>query len=99
MADTCRSCRAPVRWARSAANPDKSIPLDTAVVPPDTAGALAYVQGWAYSHRLLVDRLATSHGHHGGHTNEAAEVLARQYPHHLSHFATCPNASQHRRPR
>lgn len=62
MADTCKSCKAPIIWAKTAAG--KAMPLDSASV--------------------LVAEI------HDG-------QIVRMVRGHVSHFATCANANQHRR--
>lgn len=86
----CSSCGARVLWATTVAT-RSAIPLDPEPVDVGTPGALVVVtQGpkrWAYGPKvlaiLLLERLPDS--------------KVADYPHHLSHFATCPNANTHRR--
>lgn len=66
----CRSCGAPIVWAKTAAG--KAMPLDAASV------------------LVMVPRAPTG---------TADEVVVDAVRGHLSHFATCPHAAQHRKDR
>lgn len=75
----CRSCQAPVKWARTEAR--KNMPLD---VDPATGELLVasdgnvVVTGWEGPLRLV-------------------RVVPAGEGQHRSHFASCPNAKEHRR--
>ena len=74
----CRSCGAPIKWARTPKG--RRIPLDPDPVPDGNIvlrGGVAHVDGPAA----------------GGFFDDGA---GERY---VSHFATCPNARSHRRPR
>lgn len=80
---TCKSCDAPVRWAKTVAG--KSIPLDP--VPTNT-GNIRLVQGGGTDGGLLAEVMTG---------DVLAEHLARGKTTYTTHFATCPNAKAHRR--
>lgn len=77
----CRSCHAPMTWARTTAR--KNMPLD----PEPTADGNVRQVGWDGPLRLVVVigglELAAAHA--------AGEAL------YTSHFATCEYANEHRR--
>lgn len=81
---TCKSCRSPILWATVLPS-RKAMPVDPDPDPDD---------GNVLLERSGSRTIATVLG-----PIEAA--LARQLdtPLHTSHFATCPNADQHRAPR
>lgn len=98
MSDRCRSCRAEIIWAKTVPN-DKTIPLDAAEVLAGTPGALVVIYGasdraFAYSAAELAERLARKNGYS---IERAQHKVREDYPWHVSHFSTCPNANQHRR--
>jgi len=70
---TCRSCNAPILWARSAKGKRRPMPLDPEPVP---GGNVELVDGEAW-----------------------VVKPDPNVPRYVSHFATCPNAGQHRRAR
>ena len=76
MTDVCRSCKAPILWAKT--ENGRLIPLDP---EPDAAGNVALVDGVAV---VLTARVLER---------------IRGATLHRSHFATCPYADDHRRPR
>ena len=83
MADRCRSCKAPVRWAVTAAT-GAAIPLD--LEPRDDGNmalAEARVPGGAPI-AVVIDEA------------QRARYAGSLY---TAHFATCPDADEHRRPR
>lgn len=92
MSNACRSCKAEMLWAETVPA-GRKVPLDPATVEPTARGALILVNGFAYSHGELVDRLAQREGVS---TTRAAELIRLRYDAHLSHFSTCPNARRHR---
>jgi hypothetical protein len=71
----CRSCGAPILWARTLKN--RLMPIDA---EPDPKGALVMQAG---SGRAIVRQLT--------------ELDAPERLRYTSHFATCPNAKQHRK--
>lgn len=81
----CRSCKAPIIWATTAN--DKKMPLDLLPVEPerDAGGAVA-ISGLQVIERQGRCRAAT-----------IADVPGADL--YRSHFATCPNAGEHRRRR
>lgn len=91
----CNSCgAADLRWVTMAAS-GRRILIEPAECKPTERGALFIVNNqWAYSAKQIGERLAQREG-----VSEyrARELAASRYPSHLSHFATCPNAEQHRR--
>lgn len=93
---SCRSCSAPVRWAVTVPN-GRSVPLNVEPVLATERGALLVVpQGgalFAYSLKELAGRVAAKRDLS---YDRAAEVVAVEFDAHLSHFATCPNANDHR---
>ena len=54
---TCRSCEAPILWAKTAKT-GKAIPLNPEPVPADTPGALVIINGAAYG-KTAIDRIGT----------------------------------------
>lgn len=93
----CSSCGAPILWATSVTT-KRALPLDPEPVPAGTRGAFAIVLGvvksWAYGPRALSERIARQQGIT---VEDAAELVRETYPHHASHFATCPQAQAHRK--
>jgi len=77
----CKSCGAAIIWVRTAKS---FMPLDPALIPvqPDPQGTV-----WAIKENGEMIR-----GNKVSVSCEGGYVLAR-----VSHFATCPNANQHRR--
>lgn len=80
---TCRSCRATIEWAVTANG--KRMPVD---VTPTPEGNVTTVPGGAGPGTLL------ALVHPPGQLPFDADE-----PRYTSHFATCPNADSHRRPR
>lgn len=76
MAATCKSCGAPVRWAKTIKG--RPIPLDP--IPAPNGNVIISEEGTA-----LV---------YAGPAGIAARY--QDEPRYLSHFATCPNADEHR---
>jgi hypothetical protein len=95
MSALCSSCKQPVLWSVTQAT-GKRMPLDPLPVDPETPGALIHVGGQAWSRKAAITDYVEKHGIS---EDQAATEITAQYPHHLSHFATCPNAKKHRRPR
>lgn len=87
-AEHCRSCDAPIIWARSVAS-GKNIPLNADQVEPGTAGSMLLVHGRAYSMKRRAEALADWH-------RVLGDTRTSDLPHHFAHFVTCPNAAQHR---
>lgn len=96
MTENCRSCEAPIQWALTAKG--RRIPLDLGDVPPESHGAQVTwedehgrKQARSFTGRVseIVESLNVDRG-------RAEEIVRSQYPAFLSHFATCPNAGQHR---
>lgn len=81
----CRSCRAPVVWVETEARGDKpgrKMPLDAD--PENLSMALGLPNG-----NLIFT---------GAHTGEGTPIVRYVSAGlHRSHFASCPNAKQHRR--
>lgn len=84
MRATCESCGAPIEWARFAES-GKPIPLDVGIVANGNLEVVERRDGGDAIVRLLgrVDAELA---------RDAGRGLRR------THFATCPNAKQHRRP-
>lgn len=85
----CRSCRAPVAWARTQRG--KMIPLDPNPVPLGNVE----VTGTDESGRGPV-LLATVHGDSIAGRAERHTVEHRGGSLYVAHFTTCPNAAAHR---
>lgn len=82
MADVCRSCKAPVRWAVT--DSGTAIPLDAEPVDGGNIRlAGARVPGGTPRAVIVPDA-------------RRAEFAGELY---VAHFATCPDAGQHRRRR
>jgi len=82
MADTCKSCNAPIVWAITPKG--KRAPIDAE--PSDKGNIRIQTDAAApIAHYLSEIELAAARA--------SGERL------HLSHFVTCPQAAQHRRPR
>lgn len=92
---SCSSCGATeLTWVTMAAT-HRRVLIEPAECKPTDRGALFIVNNqWAYSAKQIGERLAKREG-----VSEyrARELAATRYPVHLSHFATCPSAEQHRR--
>lgn len=97
MTAECRSCRAPMEWAKTVPA-GRSVPLDPEPVEPDHHGALVLVPGrggpYAYGPTYLATRLAEKEGVSMA---QAAALILERYEYRVSHFGTCPNADRHRR--
>lgn len=91
----CRSCKADLKWARTHASGTR-IPLDAEPVDPGTPAAFVVTGGVAYPPDAAADQVAERRGIS---TAAAREVLAADFPWHVSHFSTCPDADKHRRSR
>lgn len=83
--DTCDSCGADIVWVTS--TNEKPMPLDSPAVPAgeDMRGLFAIVMG-----RKLGSRIAVS-------MSTFPPTMWPLFTTWRSHFATCPNAAQHRR--
>ena len=83
MTSKCRSCGAEIIWIKTFSG--KKMPVDAAIVNffPDPEGKELFV----------MENGAVVHG------IKALPGEVHYYPGHISHFATCPNADQHRRRR
>lgn len=81
--DRCRSCSAPVIWARTANG--KTIPIDEDEIPTAVKGA--YVLEEPADPREAPSAIYYS---------KAPLELRLANGLHLSHWASCPNADQHR---
>lgn len=91
----CRSCGQEILWAKTDAG--KTIPLDLALVGPEQAGAMV-VHYWsggiqAQSLKQATRELASVRE---SSEDEARRLLLANGEAHLSHFASCPNAAEHR---
>lgn len=82
MISTCSSCGARIRWAKTSAG--KRMPLDA-----EPSGSGNVLLGW-----IGGEEVAIVLGNDRADERAAAQIDGRAY---LSHFATCPNASAHRR--
>jgi len=87
MADrsTCRSCGAPIVWARTPAG--KLMPLD---VTPTTAGNVILHMGPERGQATAHVETAAESATRRAHPIPAAQLA------YVPHFATCPNAKVHR---
>lgn len=99
MSDSrCKSCRAAIRWARTTAG--RAIPLDYL---PDDAGRFVVerrgrdVIAVEVRELLPLDEPDANSPEDVGHTGPVQPP--RETPRYTSHFATCPQAAQHRRRR
>jgi len=77
----CHSCAEPIRWVRTVGG--KRMPVDLAT-DSNRGNVLIALIGGEEIGTVLVG-------------NELASARANHEPLYLSHFATCPNAAQHRR--
>lgn len=90
----CRSCSAPIIWAEHHVT-GRRMPLNRSSVDMQTTGAFTVMGGTAYPLNVAVEKRALDNG-----VSEArARELLEERDWHVSHFATCPQASAHRRPR
>ena len=89
----CSSCGRPILWAIVAAS-GRRMPVD---LLPSSTGTV-YLS-YADESTVVGDGVRCSSG------DLIARILSREdaqdptVPRYVSHFATCPNATQHRRPR
>ena len=81
---TCRSCGKSIMWAKT--DGGSNIPLDAEYVL-DTGQVPVPVSGWFVIDGATVHRV------------KKGTTLPPGSRRHVSHFATCPNAAQHRKPR
>lgn len=79
----CRSCGAPVLWIRTAAGRRMPLDADSWWIAPDTEGG-----------ELGLNAEGEAVRGHSLPGEAPGAVLVR-----TSHFATCPNAAAHRRPK
>ncbi len=79
---TCRSCGAPIRWAKTAAG--KRMPLD---VEPTRDGNVQL--GWVGGEQVAIVLTREA---------DRAGCLVDGIPLYLSHFVTCPDSAALRRP-
>jgi hypothetical protein len=89
---TCRSCDAPIVWMRtepSAERASRNIPIDAAAGSDDEVRPLSLPDG----------NLELTGKHTPGRFGPIAEVryVAAGKGTYRTHFASCPNAKQHRR--
>lgn len=86
----CRSCGAPIWWARSRA--DRRLPIDQ---DPTPGGNLVV----ATAEGDVLDGAELDEARAGGQSYVVvvAEGMAPGVPRWVTHFATCPNAKAHRR--
>lgn len=89
----CRSCRAEVLWVETVPA-GKRIPLDPPGVDFRAHGAIIVVGRFGYTLKELAERLALREAVS---VARAEELIGARYDAHVSHFATCPQAAQHRR--
>lgn len=80
----CRSCNATIVWCETATG--KRMPVDA---EPHEGGTLVLISEGAGT------RVLALHFDSGDQRAERARALRQRR--HRSHFATCPNAGQHRR--
>ncbi len=81
----CRSCGAPIIWAKTEAG--KPMPLDIQPSPSGTF-TIRHADGRAWRGNLHEELQAI-------HKSKIKDLG----PWYTSHFATCPNANQHRKPK
>jgi hypothetical protein len=86
MRATCSTCGSPIEWARFEKS-RKPVPLDVDLAPPD--GNLELVERG--SDGVPVVRVLTK--------VELEVARKRERPLLRTHFASCPDAATHRRPR
>jgi hypothetical protein len=81
----CRSCDAPILWVETEATgtkPGRNMPVDA---NPD--GTATVVPGGNLSFTGTIS----------GNGKKIVRYVATGQGHHVSHFATCPHASEHRK--
>lgn len=97
MTARCRSCNAEIIWANTAGRaddeerPSRRIPLDVKPIEKMTRGAFMLARGVEIGEPVALD----ANWFYAG----RSLMLARLPALFISHFATCPNADQHRRTR
>lgn len=94
----CRSCGAEIIWAFTAGRRDEDedrssrrIPLDAKPIEKMTRGAFVLARGVELGEPVAID----ANWFYAG----RSPMLARLPALFITHFATCPNADRHRRPR
>ncbi len=87
---TCSSCGARIFWAVTAMN-GKSMPVNA---EPDTDGNLD-IQPAADPRDPPIAHILEKHGRH----RIPAGMQPRGFVRHMAHWATCPNADLHRKPK
>lgn len=92
---TCRSCRAPVLWIRTAAK-GKAVPLDPepvhgVVLDKDQARELKGSDELVRGYNLRGEVVAVREGYRAATPLEAEDTV------HLAHHGTCPDAASYRR--
>lgn len=98
MPSTCRSCGAPVVWV-TMADTGRRMPLDEALV--DVVISDWVIPG-ARSETVVVGSLLSARAvpaWSGVPADVEIHATARRVRGRRSHFSTCPNADQHRKPR
>lgn len=80
----CRSCSAPIIWARAEAS-DRWMPMDAEPVNNTAKGTVFVLMGW--DDPPVATRFDP---------NASDDPLAPIRDRYVSHFATCPNANDHR---
>ena len=83
---TCKSCGAPIMWLKTDKGKWMPVDIKTEQFYPDPVGAKTYIMNDGHTMR-------------GTPAPKDKEVLPCVASGNVSHFATCPNASQHRRRR
>jgi hypothetical protein len=95
----CRSCGQDILWGK-VSRTGKAMPLDPEPKSPDEKGVMVAVPRGMTTWLYTLDEISGKYAEQRGTSVQTARSLVvDQFEGFVSHFATCPNASKHRRPK